>query len=136
MLRIGTPAPRSEDRIAIVGIGCLFPGGNDSPERLWTFLREHGDAVGEVPRDRWNLASVYDPTPGAAGKMATRRIAFVPDIGTFDAAFFGISPREAAVMDPQQRMLLETAWRALEDAGIPIESLAGSATGVYIGTSQ
>ena len=122
--------------IAIVGMGCILPGGVDGPAALWRFLCEGKEAIGEVPSDRWNNAAVFDPDPGTPGKTVTKRGGFISDIAEFDAAFFGISPREAAVMDPQQRMLLETAWRALEDAGIQVDKLAGSATGVYIGISQ
>ncbi|MBI3436736.1 MAG: polyketide synthase, partial [Proteobacteria bacterium] len=122
--------------IAIVGIGCILPGGVDSPEGLWQFLCAGGDAIIEVPTSRWNVDSVYDPDPGTPGKSVTRWGGFVENIDGFDAAFFGISPREAAVMDPQQRMLLETAWRAIEDAGIAVEKIAGTRTGVYIGISH
>src|SRR5262245_35681466 len=127
---------KSTDQIAIVGIGCLFPGGIESPDALWQFLSHGGDAVVEVPVDRWNVEAVYDPTPGTPGKAVTRRAGLLRDVASFDAGFFGISPREAALMDPQQRLLLQVAWRALEDAGIPAESLAGSSTGVYIGVSH
>ncbi len=127
---------KSIDRIAIVGIGCSFPGGIDSPDSLWEFLCRGGDAVVEVPADRWNVDAVYDPLPGVPGKTASRCAGLLHDVASFDAGFFGISPREAAVMDPQQRLLLEVTWRALEDAGIPAEDLAGSNTGVYIGISH
>src|SRR6266540_3013977 len=127
---------KSNDRIAIVGMGCLFPGGIDSPNSLWEFLCRGGDAVVDVPPDRWNVEAVYDPEPGVPGKTVSRRAGFLRDVASFDAGFFGISPREAAVMDPQQRLLLEVAWRALEDAGLPAEALAGSNTGVYIGISH
>ena len=124
---------KSTDQIAIIGIGCAFPGGIESPDALWQFLSRGGDAVVEVPADRWNVDAVYDPTPGTPGKAITRSAGLLRDVASFDAGFFGISPREAAPMDPQQRLLLQVAWRALEDAGIPAESLAGSSTGVYIG---
>jgi acyl transferase domain-containing protein len=127
---------KSTDQIAIVGIGCSFPGGIESADALWQFLSRGGDAVVEVPADRWNVDAVYDPTPGTPGKAVTRRAGLLRDVASFDAGFFGISPREAALMDPQQRLLLQVAWRALEDAGIPAESLAGSSTGVYIGVSH
>jgi acyl transferase domain-containing protein/NADPH:quinone reductase-like Zn-dependent oxidoreductase len=127
---------KSTDQIAIIGIGCSFPGGVESPDALWQFLCRGGDAIVEVPADRWNVDAVYDPTPGTPGKSICRRAGLLRDVASFDAGFFGISPREAAQMDPQQRLLLQVAWRALEDAGIPAESLAGSNTGVYIGVSH
>ncbi len=122
--------------VAIIGMGCLLPGGIDSPQALWKFLCEGREGISEVPPDRWNNTAVYDPDPGTPGRTATRRAGFVTDVAGFDAAFFGISPREAAVMDPQQRMLLETTWLALEDAGVPAEKLSGSKTGVYVGISH
>ncbi len=122
--------------IAIVGMSCILPGGIRSPQALWEFLCEGRDGIIEVPADRWNNAAVFDPDPGKPGKTPTKWGGFVTDIAEFDAAFFGISPREAAVMDPQQRMLLETAWRALEDAGVQIDKLPGSETGVFIGISH
>src|SRR5829696_6504909 len=130
------PSSKRREKIAIVGIGCRLPGGIESPDALWQFLCSGGDAVREIPPDRWNLHPVYDPHPDTPGKSISRRAALLNDVAAFDAAFFGISPREAAVMDPQQRLLLETTWRAFEDAGIPAESLAGSRTGVYIGISH
>jgi amino acid adenylation domain-containing protein len=130
-----TSFPAAEG-VAIVGIGCVLPGGVTSADQLWEFLCNGRDAIVEVPPDRWNIDAVYSADPGVAGTAVTRWGGFVSDIAAFDAAFFGISPREAAVMDPQQRLLLETAWRALEDAGIPLHRVAGSRTGVYIGISH
>src|SRR3954469_8304572 len=127
---------KATEAIAIVGIGCSFPGGVESPESLWEFLRRGEDGVVDVPATRWNVDAVYDPQPGTAGKTVSRRAGLLNDVASFDAGFFGISPREAAVMDPQQRLLLEVAWRALEDAGIPAENLVGSNTGVYVGVSH
>src|SRR5215207_18150 len=135
MLR-DTRDPAGGDKIAIIGIGCRLPGGIDSPDSLWDFLAQGGDAVGEIPSNRWNLDAVYDPEPDTPGKSISRRAALLDEVASFDAAFFGISPREAAVMDPQQRLLLEVTWRALEDAGIPVENLSGSKTGVYVGISH
>ncbi|HEV2149633.1 MAG TPA: beta-ketoacyl synthase N-terminal-like domain-containing protein, partial [Longimicrobiaceae bacterium] len=120
--------------IAIVGIGCRFPGA-DGPEELWRVLRDGIDAVSEVPAGRWDVEALYDPDPKAPGKMSTRWGGFLRSVDGFDAAFFGIAPREAARMDPQQRILLEVAWEALEDAGQDPERLAGSATGVFVGIS-
>ncbi|WP_438022408.1 amino acid adenylation domain-containing protein [Sorangium sp. So ce233] len=125
-------APR-EEPIAIVGIGCRFPGGVHDLESFWRLLEGEVDAVREVPRERWDIDAYYDPDPEAAGKMVTRWGGFLEDVDRFDPAFFGISPREAASIDPQQRLLLETTWEALERAGISAEALAGSRTGVYVG---
>jgi polyketide synthase 12/epothilone polyketide synthase D len=131
-LRTG-PGP---EPLAIVGIGCRFPGGADSPEKFWTLL-EHGvDAITEVPADRWLLSSFFDPDPRHDGKIYTRWGGFVDRVDEFEPLFFGISPREAEVMDPQQRLLLEVAWEALEDAGLVASGLAGSATGVFVGISS
>ena len=124
------------DAIAIVGIGCRFPGGVDSPEAFWNLLRNGVDAIGEIPRDRWDVDRFYDPDPTAPGKMYARHGGFVQDVEQFDAAFFRITPREAADIDPQQRMLLEVAWETLEHAGIPPATLHGSETGVFIGLSS
>ena len=118
--------------IAIIGVGCRFPGAN-GPDELWQLLREGVDAISNVPSDRFDLDSVYDPRPGTPGKIISRAGGFLGHMNQFDASFFGISPREALRMDPQQRLLLEVTWEALEDAGIPPDQLAGSDTGVFIG---
>ena len=118
--------------IAIVGIGCRFPGAA-SLEEFWTLLRNGVDAISEIPRDRWDVDALYDPLPGINARMSTRWGGFLPGIDRFDPHFFGISPREAAAMDPQQRLLLEVAWEALENAGQPADQLAGSRTGVFVG---
>ncbi|HEV2149464.1 MAG TPA: polyketide synthase, partial [Longimicrobiaceae bacterium] len=119
--------------LAVVGMGCRFPGGADDPDRFWELLREGFDAVREIPADRWDADALYDADPDAAGKLSTRWGAFLDGVDRFDPDFWGIAPREAARMDPQQRILLEVAWRALEDAGLPAERLAGSRTGVFVG---
>lgn len=119
--------------IAIVGVGCRYPGGIDSLDTLWRIVRDGVDAVSEIPSDRWNVDEYYDPDPAAPGKMVTRRGGFLQDIDKFDPLFFGIAPREAATLDPQQRLLLETAWEALEDAAIAPDTLSGTATGVFVG---
>jgi len=119
--------------IAIVGIGCRFPGDGDTPEAFWRFLESGTDGVTEVPKDRWDADACFDADPDAPGKSYTRWGGFVKDVAGFDAHFFGISPREAVSLDPQQRLLLEVAWESLEHAGIAPSSLAGSQTAVYMG---
>src|SRR5258708_2812648 len=121
--------------IAIVGIGCRFPGGANSPAAFWDLLRAGVDAVREVPADRWDIDAFYSPDPDAPGKITSRYGAFLDQVDQFDPEFFGISPREARRMDPQQRLLLEVAWEALEHASLPPDRLAGSSTGVFIGVS-
>jgi acyl transferase domain-containing protein/aryl carrier-like protein len=123
--------PKTEP-IAIIGIGCRFPGAS-GPDAFWQLLCDGIDAIGEIPPDRFDLDAVYDPRPGTPGKICTRWGGFLQQVDQFDPYFFGISPREAARMDPQQRLLLEVAWEALEDAGQAPEKLAGSRTGVFIG---
>ncbi len=122
--------------IAIIGIGCRFPGGADTPASFWFNLESGVDAITEVPADRWVANAFYDTDRDRPGKVYSRWGGFVRHIDQFDARFFGIAPREAAAMDPQQRLLLETAWEALEDAGVVAEELAGSAVGVFVGISS
>ncbi|ORA88504.1 polyketide synthase, partial [Mycobacterium intermedium] len=119
--------------IAVVGIGCRFPGDVDGPDSFWDLLVEGRNAISRIPADRWDADAFYDPDPLTPGRMTTKWGGFVPDVAGFDAEFFGITPREAAAMDPQQRMLLEVSWEALENAGIPPDSLSGSRTGVMMG---
>jgi acyl transferase domain-containing protein/NADPH:quinone reductase-like Zn-dependent oxidoreductase/NAD(P)-dependent dehydrogenase (short-subunit alcohol dehydrogenase family)/acyl carrier protein len=125
---------RSEP-IAIVGMGCRFPGGADTPEAYWRLLCDNVDAVREIPSHIWDLETFYDPDRDAPGTISTRWCGWLDGIDRFDAAFFGVSPREATRMDPQQRLMLEVAWEALERAGQSAESLAGSTTGVFVGVS-
>ncbi|WP_437786880.1 type I polyketide synthase [Sorangium sp. So ce1097] len=125
------PADRDE-HIAVVGIGCRFPGASN-PEALWKLLESGGDAITDVPADRWDVDEFFDPRPGTPGRMCTRRGGFLDDVRSFDAEFFGVAPREAIRMDPRQRLLLEVAWEALEDAGIAPHALGGSRTGVFVG---
>jgi len=127
---------RARQPIAIVGMGCRFPGGADDVASFWELLREGREAISEVPAERWNIDEYYDPDPAKPGKMVSRFGGFLTDIDKFDAAFFGIAPREAAMMDPQQRMLLEVTWQALESGAIVPRSLSGSSTGVYLGIAS
>ncbi len=119
--------------IAIIGMGCRFPGGANDPDSYWQMLHDGRDAIREVPRSRWNIDDYYDPDPEAPGKMVTRWGGFIDDVDQFDPQFFGISPREAISMDPQQRLLLEVTWQALEHAGYSPDQLSGSSTGVFVG---
>ena len=122
--------------IAIVGMGCRYPGGANDPESFWELLREGREAICEVPAERWDAEAYYDPDPTRPGKMVSKYGGFLDAIDQFDAAFFGIAPREAAMMDPQQRLLLEVAWAALDSGGIAPRSLAESKTGVYLGMAS
>src|SRR5579883_2105638 len=125
---------KQTEPIAIIGMGCRFPGGANNPELFWQLLQHGVDAMQEVPSQRWDIDAYYDPNPDTPGKMYTRQGGFL-DVGVdeFDAEFFGLAPREVMSMDPQQRLLLEVSWEALEKAGIAPSKLIGSQTGVFIG---
>ena len=118
--------------VAIIGIGCRFPGAR-GPAEFWNLLENAIDAIRPIPADRFDIDSVYDRTPGTAGKISVREGGFLEKIDEFDASFFGISPREALRLDPQQRLLLEVTWEALEDGGLTTDQLDGRRTGVFIG---
>lgn len=127
-------SPSSHEPVAIIGMGCRFPGGASSPKAFWDLLLNGIDAIIDVPTDRWDIRRFYDPNPDRPGKTYAKQGGFLQEkIDEFDPLFFGISPREAATLDPQQRLLLEVTWEAIEDAGLVIENLAGSKTGVFVG---
>src|ERR1700731_4834094 len=125
-----------KDRIAIIGIGCRFPGGVSDTESFWKLLAEGREAVSDVPPDRWNVERFYDGEPGLAGRSIARRGGFIDGIDQFDPQFFGISPREAPYVDPQHRLLLETAWEAVEDAGLVLDLEGGTDLAVFVGISH
>ena len=119
--------------IAVIGMACRLPGGIDSPEMFWEALLRGDDLITEIPPDRWDLDEHFDPLPGVPGRSVSRWGGFVDDVAGFDAEFFGIGDREAAAIDPQHRLLMETAWEAVEHAGIAPSSLSESLTGVFAG---
>ena len=118
--------------LAIVGMGCRVPGGVDSPEAFWDLLRAGTVTTREVPPDRWDIEEWYDPDPSTPGRTSVKSGSFLDHIDRFDPAFFGIPRREAERMDPHQRLALEVAWEALEDAGIPMEAIRGGPLGVFV----
>src|SRR5262245_2852707 len=146
MQRLGNPSKPTEETglmdqdstrrepLAIIGIGCRFPGGANDPDAIWRLLLERRDGTCEIPPDRWSRSAFYYPEP-SPGTTQITRMGAIEGVDQFDAYFFGISPREAALMDPQQRLVLETAVEALEDAGQRIDALAGTRTGVFAGVS-
>ncbi|KVK78869.1 type I polyketide synthase [Burkholderia sp. MSMB1498] len=130
--KLGKFEQQLHEPIAVIGMGCRFAGAN-SPDDLWRLLLDGTDGVREVPPDRWDAERYFDSDPDAAGRIYCRAGSFLDDIASFDAGFFGISAREAVMLDPQQRMLLEVVWEAIERAGIPASALKGTATGMFAG---
>ncbi|MBM6705083.1 polyketide synthase, partial [Sutterella massiliensis] len=125
-----------ENGFAIVGVGCRFPGGIESLDGLWDVLAKGADVVTNVPDSRFSIRRYWHPERQAPGRTCTTAAGIVGDIKAFDAAFFGMSPKEAEALDPQQRMVLEMAWEAFEDAGIKPSSVAGTNAAVYIGAAS
>jgi len=124
---------QKNEPIAIVGIGCRFPGGSNTPDSFWELLSQGKDAITPVPPQRWDIKAYYDENPDVPNKMYTRYGGFIENVDQFDPLFFGILPREAISLDPQQRLLLEVSWEALENAGIMPSTLKGTQTGVFMG---
>jgi acyl transferase domain-containing protein len=134
--RVEAAERAAHEPIAILGMGCRMPGGANDPAAFWQLLADGVDAIGEIPRERWDMDEYHDPDPDVPGKIVSRDGGFVDDVDLFDPQFFGISPREAITMDPQQRLLLEVSWEALEAAGIAPSSLGATKSGVYVGMSN
>ena len=130
--RLEAAEARAAEPIAVVGMGCRFPGEATGLDAYWSLLQRGVDAVTEVPPERWNAEAIFDGGIPASGRSASNWGGFLKDVDRFDAKFFGISRREAVSLDPQQRLLLEVSWEALEHAGIGPDSLAASQTGVFV----
>ena len=126
---------KTKEPIAIIGIGCRYPGDVNSPEEFWKLICDKKDALGPIPSDRWDVDGLYAPEWRRAGKISVNRGGFINNVDKFDPEFFGISPLEASRMDPQQRMLLEVSYETVEDAGLSLNEINNSRTSVFIGIS-
>ena len=124
---------QKNEPIAIIGMGCRFPGGANSPEAFWELLSRGKEVIVPVPSQRWDAEAYYDENPDLPNKTYARYGGFIDAVDQFDPQFFGMTPREAIALDPQQRLLLEVSWEALENAGIAPQKLTGTQTGVFVG---
>ncbi len=131
--RLAAAEQAKREPLAVIGLGCRYPGGVNSPQSYWQLLRDGVHAVTEIPPDRFDINAYYDPDHTTPGKVTTRWGGYMSDVDKFDPHFFGISPREAVHMDPQHRLLLQVVWEALEHAGQAPDKLHGSNTGVFVG---
>ncbi len=122
--------------VAVIGMACRLPGGIESPDQLWEALLRGDDLVTEIPAERWDVEEYFDAERGVPGRTVSRWGAFLDDIGGFDADFFGLNDARATAIDPQHRLLMETSWEAIEQAGIAPTSLSETSTGVYLGLSH
>ncbi|MCP5420384.1 MAG: SDR family NAD(P)-dependent oxidoreductase [Gammaproteobacteria bacterium] len=131
--RVAVLEQAAREPIAVIGLGCRVPGGGHDAESFWQLMKDGVDAISRVPTERWDIDAYFDPDPAVPGKIATSEGGFIGAVDHFDPGFFGIAPREAQGMDPQQRLMLEVAWEALENAGQAPDRLGSSNTGVYLG---
>lgn len=127
-------AIKPHEKIAIIGIGCKFPGHSNDPDQFWELLFNGKDGISETTR--WDMEKLYNSDPNTPNTLHTRLGGYVDDVDLFDAQFFNISPKEANMLDPQQRILLEVAWQTLENAAISAQQLRETATGIFIGASN
>ncbi|HET8706457.1 MAG TPA: polyketide synthase, partial [Pseudomonadales bacterium] len=134
--KLGEIERRAHEPIAVIGIGCRYPGGINTPDQFWQVLEQGKDCITQLTDERWNMDDLYDPDPEAPGKIYTRALGIVDNVDYFDAEFFGISPREVETMDPQHRLMLETAYEAMESSGYAPSSLSGQAIGVFVGMAS
>lgn len=133
LLEVAEPSAQLDEPIAIVGVGCRFPGGVTDTDSFWKLLRSSHSAISDMSDERWNMAAFYDSDPEVGGKIHTRALGLLDQVDQFDAGFFSISPREAESMDPQQRLLLEVTWEAIENSGHSCAELDGRSVGLFIG---
>ena len=133
---VGNGLGQEPEAVAVIGIGCRFPGGITSADGYWSFLLGKRCGIREIPADRWNVRNYYDPDPESAGRSYSKWGGFLSgDVFNFDPAFFDMAPREVMLMDPQQRLLLQVAYESIEDSGVPLRTLQRQRAGVFVGIS-